>query len=341
MEARVEKCFSESVLLSAMEKFGANSNSFRKLGDFENYVFEVFIGNDPYILRLTHISHRSKQDVEAEIHWINFLYAHNINVARALPSSGGNVVEAIDVEYGSFFVSLFEKAPGRQLKKNDTLYQPALYEVWGRTIGQMHRVTKDYHPLDHLREHWDEEDLVQFEMYLSEERDEAIIRKGKALVKEIQTLPKERESYGLVHSDIHAGNFFYDEGDIHVFDFDDSAYHYFVSDIAIPLYYTVWGEFQGEDRETRAQFAEEFLYFFLKGYAKENKLEPEWIKKMPLFLRLRDYSLYTVLHKKFDVANMSEAEQRLLHQIKDRLDEGELIAEPSYEKILERLALGD
>lgn len=341
MEAHVEKCFNESVLQRALAKFGGNRNQFKKLGDFENYVYEIFIENVPYILRLTHSSHRSKQDVEAEIHWVNFLHDKTINVARALQSNEGNVVEEIEVEYGSFFISLFEKVPGRQLKKDDPLFGPALYEVWGRTIGKMHRATKDYQPLEHSREHWDEEDLLRFEAYLSEEQDDEIIRHGKALVNEIQALKKERDSYGLVHSDIHAGNFFYDEGSIHVFDFDDSSYHYFVSDIAIPLYYTVWGGLQGEDRETRAQFAEEFLYFFLKGYSKENKINPEWIKKMPLFLRLRDYILYTVLHKKFDVTNMIDAERRMFHQIKNRLDNGELIAEPSYKRVLKRLDVGD
>ncbi|WP_270180719.1 phosphotransferase enzyme family protein [Alkalihalobacillus sp. CinArs1] len=336
MEARVEKCFNEAVLVQALEKFGADRHRYKKLGDFENYVFEVDV-NGPSILRLTHSSHRSMEDVKAELHWVNFLHDHEINVSRALPSKNDHFVEEIEVEDGSFFVSLFEKAPGRQLKKNDEVYGQELYEVWGRTIGKMHHATKDYHPEGAHREHWDEEDLLQFEKYISEE-DGNIISQGKALVREIQALPKERDTYGLLHSDIHAGNFFYYEGDIHVFDFDDSSYHYFVSDIAIPLYYTVWGGLQGEDRETRAQFAETFLYSFLKGYLKENTVEAEWIKKIPLFLKLRDYILYSVLHKKFDVMNMSEGEQQMLKQVKDRLDEGEPIAQPSYERLLQRLS---
>lgn len=339
MEAWVEKVFSDDVVREAVKRFGAESDSIEKLGSFENYVFEVTKNGQPYILRLTHSSHRTIRDVEAELNWVNFLNNEGVKAAKANRSENDKMVEVIDVPNGAFYVCLFDKAPGRQLEKGDELYGPELYESWGKTIGKMHRVTKDFKAGSFKREHWDEEDLLQFDKYLSTEEDRDVINEGNRLVKEIQDLPKERETYGLIHSDLHAGNFFYDDGDLHVFDFDDSSYHYYISDIAIPLYYTVWGGLQGEGKDTRAQFAEEFLYYFLKGYISENNVSSEWVKKIPPFLKLRDYILYTVLHKKFDLSNMEELEGKLLHQIKDRLDRGELIAEPSYERVIEKVDL--
>lgn len=46
----------------------------KPLGDFENYIFKAKGDNDEdYVLRLTHSSHRSKQEVEAELDFYDML----------------------------------------------------------------------------------------------------------------------------------------------------------------------------------------------------------------------------------------------------------------------------
>ena len=112
-------------------------------------------------------------------------------------------------------------------------------------------------------------------------------------------LPKSRETYGLIHQDAHAGNFFLDEkGEITFFDFDDCAYSWFMNDIAIVLFYLVLGE------EDQATFTREFMTNFLRGYREENQLGERWLREIPSFLKLREIDLYAVIHRSFDVENI-------------------------------------
>ena len=50
------------------------------------------------------------------------------------------------------------------------------------------------------------------------------------LLSEITALPQDRDSFGVIHSDMHQGNIFIDENEINVIDFGDSIYGWFAMD---------------------------------------------------------------------------------------------------------------
>ncbi|MBM7704409.1 phosphotransferase enzyme family protein [Metabacillus iocasae] len=333
MEKWIEELFSEHVLEDAASRYKADAIHAKKLGDFENYVFEVKKNETPYILRLTHSSHRSKEEVEAELQWINYLHEHGVTVSLVHHSENGHLVETIDVKGSAFYVCLFDKAPGEPVRANDAL-SSTVFEKWGQITGKMHRVTKSYKPKGTKRARWDEGDLFDFGRYVTNKKDADIVKAANALVNQIKQLPESDDVFGLIHSDIHPGNFFYHEGDIYVFDFDDSSYHYLISDIAIPLYYHIWFHHRNEDVETRSKRGEDMLVHFLSGYLREHDMSDEWISRIPLFLALRDYELYAVFHKKWDVTALDEREAALLDQIRDRLVRYEPIVELNYNQII-------
>ncbi|UOR11299.1 phosphotransferase enzyme family protein [Halobacillus amylolyticus] len=332
MEQWFEEQFSDHLLNEAGSQFNTDATHAKKLGDFENYVFEVYQNNQPYILRLTHSSHRSKTEVEAELHWINYLHANGINASYVHPSKKDELVAKIPIQQGSFYVCLFDKAPGTRVQSTS----PELFEKWGRVTGHMHRVTKEYKAGSSQRKRWDQDDLLDFRHYLNEDTDRQIILSGEALISEIQALPETNDSFGLIHNDLHSGNFFYHQGDLHLFDFDDSTYVYYMSDIAIPMYYSVLTKYGSKDVTTRSQFAKEFLSHFLKGYQKETSVDPFWLNQIPLFLKLRDYTLYTVFHKKFNPEKLPEGEKQLFNQIRSRLIHNEPIVDIDAQDILQK-----
>ena len=337
MEQWVEKLFTEDVLKEAAARYGANSTNAKKLGDFENYVYEVERNGTPYILRLTHSSHRSKQEVEGELKWINFLHGHDIHVSLVHTSKNDELVEVLPVEDSFFYVCLFDKAPGTSVKMNSPEFGPELFEKWGAITAKMHLATEHYQDSETERLQWDEDDLIELENFIDANEDEAIIIGNRQLVANIQQLPQTKETFGLIHSDIHMGNFFYYEGDIHVFDFDDAMYFYFISDIAIPLYYSTWWKYREETLEKRSAFGTEFLTHFLKGYVSVRPMTLEWLERLPLFLKLRDYTLYGVFHKKIDLSNGHEQENKLVAGIRERLIMDEPIVNLNYQEIWKQL----
>ncbi|TLS37962.1 phosphotransferase enzyme family protein [Pseudalkalibacillus caeni] len=320
MEQAVEKLFSEELLHKACALFNTGTEETKKHGDFENYVFEVYRDKKPYILRLTHSSHRKENDVLAELQWINFLKEQNCRVIEAYPSVNGKLTEVLEAEDTYFIACLFEKAPGKMIDfKEKSSWNSTLFKKWGETIGRMHRATTGYEASeDARRPSWIEDDLIDIEKYVSEA---PIIEKNKELVQYISSLPERNDSYGLMHTDVHPGNFFVDDtGEITVFDFDDSAYNYFASDIAIALYYSLWWAPDTDGEASRIAFAEKFMDAFMEGYQKEFDLGGFWIEQIPHFLRMRDFALYAVFHKKMDLENINENLKKFLEKLKYRLE---------------------
>lgn len=338
MEANVEKLFSKEILQEAALRFGAGTENIKKLGDFENYVFEVEKDGVLMILRLTHSSHRSYKDVLAELEWVNYLSHKGVNVAGPYLSLEGNLVEIISVSDSFFYVSSFTKAEGSNISVNDSKFAEPLFISWGETIGAMNRYSKLYKVNDGniKRPQWYEEELLEIEKYLPN-NDVAINRVTKELIEELYSLPVDNDSFGLIHSDVHSGNFFYDGKKICVFDFDDSSYHWFISDIAIPLYYAVWRKSSDLSEKELKIFATNFFKAFWKGYKRENELSIAWLERMPLFLRLRDITLYTVFHKKMPRADLEGKFKDTLLAMKNRIINKEPIIDLDYKEIIKDL----
>jgi len=322
MEKEIEKQFSKEILYEAAGRFGLVESSLKQLGAFENYVYEGQKDGISYILRLTHSSHRNTNMVLGELDWINFLSTNGVMVSKSLPSCSGNLAEEIYVEADYFIVTLFEKAEGKLLDSNDSREWSAdIFKAWGNIIGKMHKATKKYEvPNDKIkRPQWNEDDLLDLEKYIPKDHIH-IIEIGNKLLNYFDTLPKDKDCYGLIHTDIHAGNFFVHNEKITVFDFDDCSYQWFISDIAIALYYSVWSCCDDKTTEEKKQFSQQFLQAFLDGYNLENKLNQFWINQIPYFLKLRDLNLYAVLHKKWDLDNLNEKQIKLLNEIKKRIE---------------------
>ncbi|MEH7414227.1 phosphotransferase [Neobacillus drentensis] len=319
MEKSVEVLFTQSILDRLLVCFQLEG-MVRKLGDFENYVFEVNREGKPLILRITHSSHRNRTEIEAELGWMNFLYKNKVNCSEVIPLSSGEFIQTVNAADGtSFYGCLFSKVKGEPVKMNSKQYNEELFYSWGKEIGKMHLVTKQYQPKkgESLRPYWYEEELLRVEDLFP--HDPEIIENTEQLIKELRELPRNRNNFGLIHSDIHSGNFFFDGEEIHVFDFDDSCYLWFVSDIAIPLYYSLFYGYNHAKEDEKTVFSLLFLTHFTRGYEVYHPLPEKWKEQLSLFLRLRDITLYSVFHKKIAPEDRSEQLNQILVELRRRI----------------------
>ena len=161
------------------------------------------------------------------------------------------------------------------------------YQNWGQVLGQMHRLTKSYHPISAAvrRPAWFDWEYASGFPY--REQLPAIAHKYDVLIAELAALPKDVDSYGLIHNDFNDGNFTvdYDNGDITVFDFDDSCYFWFVYDLACAWEGGV-GRAARRPLAERVAFMDLYMAQVMTGYNRENTLSAEWLSRLPLFLRL-------------------------------------------------------
>lgn len=301
MERQVHEIFNEEILLAAGAKYKMDKGSLKKIGGFENYVFGYINKGKDYILRITHSSHRDKDMLDSELDFVEFLYQNGADVCMPVYSLNNQLVEKIPVnEHNYFLVTAFSKAPGRHMTSQDGC--DAIYEEWGRSIGRLHRITKNYTPKDYIKKRplWYEDKIFTHAKEYLPQDHEFIAEKLTALTDKLKALPKTRDSFGLMHTDVHSGNFFIDNNKLTIFDFDDCSYQYFISDIAIALFYCLLGF---DTHEKRVDFSDHFLKALLKGYEEENHLSSEWISLLPDFLKLREIELYIVVYRSCDMDN--------------------------------------
>lgn len=326
MEKSVEILHTAEIMNYFLAAFSLEME-YKLLGDFENFVYEVTRGKKQYILRITHSSHRDLENLYAEIEWVNFLSEQGINVSTAYQSINGKFVELIPAQDQTvFYGSLFAKALGEPVNLRKNLNNKELFFAWGKQIGKMHKATMKYAPSPMIkkRPHWYEDELLNIERFFPAEQ---IVARQNALdlLEQIKNLPINSDNFGLIHTDLHAGNFFYDGSSIQAFDFDDCCYHWLVSDIAIPLYYSCLSCFPANEVKEREEFGSLFLKAFLAGYETQCNLPDGWGKQLPLFLMLRDITLYSVFHKKIAAEDRTEREKKLIEEIKERIEKKESI----------------
>ena len=123
----------------------------------------------------------------------------------------------------------------------------------------------NYPKTDH-RDTWEEDESG----IVNELEDDQVKKIATVLMDEIKALPIERETFGLMHGDIHPGNFHYDGKELTIFDFDDAAYNYFIHDLAMVLYYSVlFTTWTAERRQT-------LLVNSYKCYGKAMSMSTDW-----------------------------------------------------------------
>jgi amicoumacin kinase len=296
MEKRIKERFSPAILGETLRRYDVPPDRARLLDGFESFMVEIERPASPCILRIGHSLRRSEDLIQGEVDWINHLAAGGASVASALLSAQNNLVEAIDDGHGGYFLATaFVKARGQSPWKVG--WSPALYETYGQLIGRMHALSKPYRPANPAwyRPRWDDPILLDVEKFLPPGQP-IVVQKYRQLMDYLHTLPQTVESYGLIHQDAHGSNFFIDEaGRITLFDFDDCAYSWYANDIAIVLFYLI------TNRAEAAAVTCDFMPYFLRGYRRENRLDPIWLKELLHFLKLREIELYAVIHRSFDV----------------------------------------
>jgi Ser/Thr protein kinase RdoA (MazF antagonist) len=179
------------------------------------------------------------------------------------------------------------RVPDHDYRYREGVPMEEYYRNWGQVLGQMHRLAKAYQPVSAniQRPEWFEwEDARGFPYG---ERLPKIQQKYDQLIAELLALPKDTDSYGLIHNDFNDGNFTvdYDNGDITVFDFDDCCYFWFIYELACAWEGGIgWTIFR--PLTERKDFMEHYMDQVMAGYSRENTLSEEWLARLPLFLRL-------------------------------------------------------
>jgi amicoumacin kinase len=294
MEPKIRESYSDAVLQEAMRRYGIQPGEIRLLDGFESYLYEYTRDEQQRILRVTHSLHRDAAAIRGEVDWLRYLANHGVSVAYAVPSLSGELVEVLGEGEEYFCASAYVRAPGRQSTRED--WESGLMGKLGTLLGRMNALAKDYHPSDprgsrpHLLD-----DIHGFERFLPAGED-AVAEKFLQVTGSLRDLPTCSDAYGMIHQDVHGGNFFVDDGKITLFDFDDVMFGWYAYDVAMAFFYVLPHDCTGEENKA---FARRALDELLRGYEQANHLDERWLAEIPRFLKLREIDLYIAIHRSY------------------------------------------
>lgn len=292
MEEHIRKSMTNPLIKQAAKLYNIPFKSIKYLGGFENFIYEFKKDDVDYILRFVHSGHHDYNLVLGEIEFIDYLDSFDASVSTVIHSINNNVVEKIMINTCDYFsVAVFVKGKGERL--SSSLDSDSFWEYFGEEVAKLHSLTKNYNPV-HKRYDWDNDTLYQMAETVLGSTYSSIYERLQTTIQEINTYPKHRDNFGLIHTDLHIGNMVMsNEGKLTFFDFDDSCYKHFISDIAIIIFYLV--AFGGLTIEERTKRATKIMSPFIKGYNKINLLPLEEWKHLNTFFKLREVILFTAI----------------------------------------------
>ncbi|MFT4414238.1 phosphotransferase enzyme family protein [Fredinandcohnia humi] len=262
------------------------------------------------------ISNETSYEAQCEeIKWMTFLLENGVNVAPVISSYEGKLVER-SILASTKNIVLYKEAPGRHLSSTD--WNASFLKILGREIGKLHKISKQYkQPILYLK-NWYENEEYQFLKYIPEE--ESIIRDVTQIItKKINEIPRTENTYGLLHGDVWLENVLVLDNMVPtIIDFQNCEKHYFVYDLAVPLYSALEFTFRGNGN--LLDYQRSITEALLEGYSEESTISSEMCKLLPLFMKLKEVFEYSLMHMYWPQEKQREEHIRIMNLYRQRLE---------------------
>lgn len=204
-----------------------------------NHVFGTFSDDgEPVIIRISDGSVRERGELMGELLWLNHLIRHGCTVSTPIESRRGEWLETIELDIGEMHVSCFKRFAGQQVDPaTDPAWNDELLVNLGREIARVHRASDELTlPADEDRMLWCDDKEMQVPDPLPECYNPRVIERMAEFLSRVRDWLTPRREFGLVHRDLHAGNFLVEDGRIELIDFDLGCYGLRTMDFVVLLF---------------------------------------------------------------------------------------------------------
>jgi Ser/Thr protein kinase RdoA (MazF antagonist) len=208
---------------------------------------------DQYVLRI-HINHPTFRDVppvRSEMQWLQSLrHEAGLDVPEPVPAKNGDLVVRAQAEgvSGERSCVLLRWLPGRFVR-GKRWEDTKLWRRMGEFMGRMHAHAERFTPPEGFaRNRWDgvtsyyeirfEEAFHTLEPLIPAADMDVLkrgVERGRAAT---EGIGEGRDVWGLIHADLHGGNFVVDRGRVCAFDFDDCGFGPYAYDVATMIGWT-------------------------------------------------------------------------------------------------------
>ncbi|GGH26927.1 phosphotransferase enzyme family protein [Paenibacillus segetis] len=291
----------EAILNQILELLNYSSEDIHLLGGYFDHVYEISAAPS-IVVKIFDRGIDSEEQILSEIEWTLFLEENGVNVAVPILIRNESYTYSLS---DKLFFAAYEKVNGRHIYIDDEEWNDKLFHQWGRGMGKIHSLSELYPTGKYGRPEWHEHPMYQLNM---NHFDPMITEKWENYLKGIHFIHKSKDSYGIIHGDLHHHNFLYDNGELAFIDFGDSEYNWFAYDIAIAIYHASQSF---NDMDKRSKFALSFFNAFIDGYSMEKSVN-ETLKNIDFFVDFRHLYSYVYHMQHLDRTNLNERQLQYL-----------------------------
>ncbi len=286
----------ERILKQMKHLFALEGCTFTPVSGHEGGRNRIFIvsrdGITKYVLRISDLGDRSENDYLAETEFVRYLAENGAPVADVIPSVQGRLVERIETDGETVYVSMFDYAKGMLIADNGYRYRKdaPLNEYFyntGKTLGAIHSLSRLYTPVHPRPDYFDKYNMTYLNILIPDEYGD--LKKAIAdRLEAFRALPTDRNCYGLVHFDFSDGNYHIDmdTGAITVFDFDNCMNCWYMFDLANLWIHNEGWTRQETDPDKRFALMQQCFDIQLQGYKTEKDIPGEMLEKLPFFINM-------------------------------------------------------
>lgn len=269
--------------ISELKKYWTFTETPTLLRNVANMIYFGRLGDQEVVLRLTPSSQREAIEVQAELEWMTDLESKGFLVPHLIRSSSGKLFETLKINDQIFHAMVMIKIEG--IKIEDSLLDEKIVLQWSDLLAKLHQHSPP-EGSHYLRADWDHDYIMKSSLPEVPNCEEPIQKLFHELVSFVRHRPKDQ--YGLIHGDVHTGNFFYRNGEIVIFDFDDSCYHHFLYDLTVPIMAIFKIVEKPEQIERRNHLINLFITNYFKDKPRPENFKTDFVK----FIQFRNLLVY-------------------------------------------------
>lgn len=314
MDKEIAAHYNAGILQEIARRYGIHPRQLKLLRQQIDLIFTCSNRGEDSVFKVAHSSKQTSDKIFSEVHWLDHLRKNNVNIAFPLQSENGKLMEVIPAGDTYFTVVKYSKAEGRQVTFRD--WNDSFFEELGRLTGRLHNATKSYVPETGIVLRDDcvvtDAERVRKNIVAGSE----LINAMDKLLQRVNAIPRDKNSYGLLHNDINDGNMFLNKGKICLFDSADCAYSWFVTDIAVILLYAIINFDNNLPNQRLTMLVRNFMTHFWKGYLEYNQLSQNEVALIPDIMHLKSIFAFDHIQKVYArIAQLNHVQEKYKGQL--------------------------
>lgn len=234
----------QRILQAVLGSYGLLGAKTELLGNLWNRVYRVEAENGQRCsLRLCAPAIRQSRSVEEELLWLEWVASRQqVRVPRPVRNQQHDLITAVPTPEGARLSCLFEWVPGGPARGSLT---PTVLRRIGQAVASLHVMAREAggpfqasdfrsgyqygNRLAAAHREW----IAARRAEIGEENARLLEGAVAWLLSALARMGEPREKYGLIHADLHFGNFLVQDGQVSVIDFDQLGWGHYGYDLAV------------------------------------------------------------------------------------------------------------